>query len=213
VPGRIGLRESSFPTLDFPSANLPTILSHPAVPLSLALVAGGRIVSPRLLLAGVAASILPDLDVIGFKLGVAYGHELGHRGFSHSLVFALGVGALAAAAAPWLRCGRWAAFLFVAFACASHGLLDMLTNGGKGIALLWPLTDERLFLPQPVIQVSPLSLDRFFGPAGLRVLESELRWVWLPAAAVALLGLVVRKAWPRSRPGSPPAKGKRNARR
>jgi inner membrane protein len=196
---------------------VPTILSHPAVPLSLAVLAGRGLVSSRLLLAGVAASVLPDLDVIGFKLGVAYGHELGHRGFSHSLAFALAVGALAAAAAPWLRAGRWAALLFVALACASHGLLDMLTNGGKGIALLWPLTDERLFLPRPVIEVSPLSLERFFGPAGLRVLASELRWVWLPAVAVALLGLMVRKALarpaPRRRPGFPPAKAVPDGRR
>jgi inner membrane protein len=174
---------------------MPTILTHPAVPLSLAIMAGGGVIGSRLLLAGVAASVLPDLDVIGFKLGVAYGDELGHRGFSHSLAFALGVGGLAAAVAPWLRTTRWVAFLFVAIACASHGLLDMVTNGGKGIALLWPLTDARLFLPHPFIEVSPLSLKRFLGPAGVSVLQSELRWVWLPAAAAAATGLMLRQTW------------------
>jgi len=28
-----------------------------------------------------------------------------------------------------------------------HGLLDMITNGGKGVAFLWPFTSERFFFP------------------------------------------------------------------
>jgi inner membrane protein len=42
----------------------------------------------RVWLAGVACSVLPDLDVIGFRLGVRYSDFWGHRGFTHSLVFA-----------------------------------------------------------------------------------------------------------------------------
>ena len=33
-------------------------------------------------------SALPDLDVIGFRFGIHYGDFWGHRGFTHSLVFA-----------------------------------------------------------------------------------------------------------------------------
>lgn len=32
--------------------------------------------------------MLPDADVLSFKFGVAYGNVFGHRGFTHSLVFA-----------------------------------------------------------------------------------------------------------------------------
>jgi inner membrane protein len=37
---------------------------------------------------GAVCSIVPDLDVIGFRLGIRYGDFWGHRGFAHSLFFA-----------------------------------------------------------------------------------------------------------------------------
>lgn len=171
---------------------MPTIFSHPAVPLAAAAVLGQRVIGWRLLFAGVLASILPDLDVLGFRLGIAYSHELGHRGFSHSLVFALVLGALAAAAAPGLHSRRWLAAAFVFVCCASHGFLDMCTTGGLGVAYYWPLSEQRHFLPFQVIRVSPLTAHRFLGPAGVTVLLSELRWIWLPASAIALVGWALR---------------------
>jgi inner membrane protein len=113
---------------------MPSVFSHPAVPLAVAAIAGRALVSPRLLLAGVIASVLPDADVLAFRFGIAYGHELGHRGASHSLLAAVLLGLLAAAAARRLHSTRLVAFFFVAGAGASHGLLDMLTTGGHGIA-------------------------------------------------------------------------------
>ncbi len=44
---------------------------------------------PRLWLVGAACTVVPDLDAIGFFLGVRYASLLGHRGLSHSLLFAL----------------------------------------------------------------------------------------------------------------------------
>ena len=37
---------------------------------------------------GVVCSILPDVDVVGFRLGIRYGDFWGNRGFIHSLLFA-----------------------------------------------------------------------------------------------------------------------------
>jgi inner membrane protein len=163
---------------------MPTILAHAAVPLALGLGLGPSAVSRRLLLAGVVASIVPDADVLSLRLGAAYSDALGHRGASHSLAVALGLGLVAAALAQWLRTGRGAAFAFVAVCAASHGLLDMFTNGGYGVALWWPLSADRLFSPWRPIEVSPLSIRRFASERGFAVLGSELLWVWLPAAAV-----------------------------
>jgi hypothetical protein len=42
---------------------MASIVTHPAVPLALAVACGRRYVSGRLLLAGVSASILPDADL------------------------------------------------------------------------------------------------------------------------------------------------------
>lgn len=172
---------------------MPTVFSHPAVPVALALAAGHARVNPRLLVAGILASVLPDADVLAFRIGIPYAHEFGHRGASHSLLFAVLLGVVALALATQLRASRSAAFLFVTTACASHGLLDMLTNGGLGVAYFWPLSDERHFFQNQVIEVSTLNLRRFFGQAGATVLQSEFRWVWLPALALGIAGYFARK--------------------
>ena len=163
---------------------MPTIFTHPAVPIALGFGLGKIIIPPRLAAAGVAASIIPDLDVIAFRFAVAYSSDYGHRGFTHSLAFAVVLGVMAALIAPALRSKRLTSFLFVTISAASHGLLDMLTSGGLGVALLWPYASERMFFPWTwrVIAVSPLSLWQFLGVRGWRVIASELLWVWLPSA-------------------------------
>jgi inner membrane protein len=162
-----------------------TILTHPAVPLALAVGLGSKAISPRLAVAGVAACIIPDLDVIGFYLGVPYDSLLGHRGLSHSLGFALLLAAIALAASRRLDSSASTAFWFVGVAAASHGLIDMLTNGGLGVMLLWPLSDARYFFPVRPIEVSPLGISPLLGERGIRVFRSELLWVWIPAIALA----------------------------
>ena len=171
---------------------MPTLITHPAVPLAAALL-GGRKISGRLLIAGIVGSILPDADVIGFRLGIPYGHMMGHRGFSHSMAFALVIGLIAMFMARWLRSGRMAAFVFVCIATASHALLDALTSGGLGVALLAPFSNERFFFSWRPIMVSPLSLDRFMAGRGLQVLRSELVWVWLPCMTIGIAGLFLRR--------------------
>lgn len=172
---------------------MPTIFTHVAVPLAIGLGAGSKVIPRRLLLCGMLAAILPDCDVVAFKLGIAYAHEFGHRGASHSLMFALFMGLLACGIAPWLKTRRLTAFLFVGFCAASHGLLDMLTNGGLGIALFWPHSHHRWFFPWQVIEVSPIGVKHVLSPRGLAVIRSELFWVWLPAMFLGGLGWALRR--------------------
>lgn len=171
---------------------MPTIFTHPAVPLALGLALGRRQLSPRLTAAGAFASILPDFDSVAFKLGIAYADQFGHRGATHSLLFALAVGCIGAAGAPWLRTMRWRALWFLAFCTASHPLLDALTNGGLGVALLWPWSHDRLFAPWRPIAVSPIGAG-FFSARGLTVLWSESFWVWIPASILACVGWLLRR--------------------
>jgi len=173
---------------------MPTILSHPAVPLAVGLGLGRAKISPRLLACGVFGAILPDLDVIAFKLGIPYAAAFGHRGFSHSLLFAAVAALLAACACRPLRTTPGRAFAFTGLAVASHGLLDTLTNGGLGIGLLWPWSETRFFAPVQPIEVSPLNPARFVTARGAQVLLSELTWVWLPMVVLALLAVGVRVA-------------------
>lgn len=179
---------------------MPSIITHTAVPLALGLGLGRTVIPRRLLLAGVAASMIPDLDVIGFKLGIAYADSMGHRGITHSLLFAVILGVLAFLLARRLNARPAVAGLFVFASCVSHGLLDMCTTGGLGIAFLWPFSHQRYFLPWHVIQVAPLSLRELFGPWGLRMLYSELSGVWLPAMMLAVSLAAARMGLRKLRP-------------
>jgi inner membrane protein len=172
---------------------MPTLLAHPAVPLAIGLGLGRAAVPRPLLAAGVAAAVLPDLDVLAFRLGVPYADQLGHRGMSHSLALALLVAILGALALRRWRVPVGTSLWFLFLAGASHGLLDMLTTGGLGVALLWPWSSERFFAPVQVIRVSPLSPRQFLTAWGLAVLGSELVWVWLPAAAAAVAIRLARR--------------------
>ena len=172
---------------------MPTILSHAAVPLALGLGLGAQRIPTRLLVVGVIASMLPDLDVLAFRFHIAYADALGHRGASHSLVFALCLAMLVFAMARHLKASPTTAFWFTAVCAASHGVLDTFTNGGLGAALWWPFSEARVFAPWQVIEVSPLSLRRVFSAKGLAVMQSELLWIWLPAVLVGVALFLVRR--------------------
>lgn len=134
-------------------------------------------------------SMLPDADVVGFSLGVAYGSAWGHRGATHSFAFAVIAGVAAGLIA---RACRWPAMrlgVLATLVVASHGLLDTLTDGGRGCALLWPFDDTRYFAPVNPIPVSPIGI-RVLSPRGLYAGAVELL-MFAPFLAYAW--------WPRQR--------------
>lgn len=172
---------------------MPSILSHPAVPLGLVAAAGTRTIPPGLALTACAASILPDADALGFAVGIPYGSFFGHRGFTHSFFFAALVAATAAAFSSRLGAPPGIVFAVVFLSAASHGVLDAMTTGGMGVALFSPFSNRRYFLPWQVIRVSPIGIAPFLSRWGFRVLASELVWIWLPAAVFGATGALIRR--------------------
>jgi len=163
---------------------MPTVMSHAVAALALGPAfrrAGWR---ARVWWAGALCAVLPDADVLGVYAGVPLGSVLGHRGLTHSLSFAA---VLAAALAPLLvpRGTRRRLWLYLFLVTASHGVLDAMTDGGIGVALLAPFDTRRYYLPWRPIVVSPLGLRPFLSAWGMAVLASEAVWVWLPAALFA----------------------------
>jgi inner membrane protein len=124
-----------------------------------------------------ALSMLPDADVIGFALGIEYGDPWGHRGAMHSVTFAMAIATALGLAAPTLetaaRGSRVSIWVISGAVLMSHGLLDTLTDGGLGCALLWPFDLTRYFAPWRPIPVAPIGLD-FLSPSGLLVALTEL---------------------------------------
>jgi len=150
----------------------------------------------RVWVVGAICSVVPDLDVIGFRLGVHYDDFWGHRGFTHSILFA----ALLAAAVVLLSfrqvipgLSRFALWSYFFLATASHGILDAMTDGGLGVAFFSPFNNTRYFLPWRPIRVSPIGVARFFGHRGLEVVQSELLWIWIPAALLVAAAWIIRR--------------------
>jgi inner membrane protein len=120
-----------------------------------------------------ALSFLPDADVVGFSLGVAYGDEWGHRGATHSFVFALAIGVAVGIAARLTRRSALRTGVIATLVVASHPVLDILTDGGLGCALFWPFDDTRYFAPWRPIPVAPIGLA-FFSSFGFIVALREV---------------------------------------
>jgi inner membrane protein len=172
---------------------MPSIISHPAVAIAARMIGGRQWISNRLFAAAIIVSILPDADAIGFRLHIPYGDALGHRGFSHSIVFALAISLLGMLVASRLRARRITVFLVLFISIISHGVLDAMTNGGLGTAFFSPFSNERFFFPWHPIKVAPLSIGRFIGRRGWDVLCSEFVWIWLPALALGIIGMLCRR--------------------
>ena len=151
----------------------------------------------RFWIASILCSCIPDADVIGFAFGIRYEDPFGHRGFSHSLVFAalLSAGVVYSSFRESLENPRLKGLLLLHFfvATASHGLLDAMTDGGLGIAFFWPFDNTRYFLPWRPIAVSPIGVASFFSRWGLEVMISELLWIWLPVGIAALVVAILRR--------------------
>ena len=126
--------------------------------------------SSRVWVAGVFCSVIPDLDVIGFRFGIRYGDFWGHRGFSHSLSFAALLASIVMLTgfrqvAPGLS--RLPLWIYFFLATASHGFLDAMTDGGMGVAFFSRSTITVIPFPGHQSEFRPLALDGFLRTAGL----------------------------------------------
>ena len=109
----------------------------------------------RPLLVGALLANAADLD---FLLVFALHSKAWHRGFSHSIVFALFVCVFSAVllGKPRLR-----AAVAYGLAFASHGVLDYLTTKeGGGVELMWPFSGERLIFGWRGLSETPSRLTR-----------------------------------------------------
>ena len=172
---------------------MATVLTHAVVGAALAPLAPGGVSRWRSALALALVAAFPDLDVIGFRLGIPYEHPLGHRGFSHSLLFAALLAAVVArfefrtialGSRPW-----WKLFFLLFGATASHGILDAFTDGGLGVGFLIPFSTERFFAPVRPLPVSPIGIDG----SVVGILGIEVLYVWLPVLALSGLLLFARR--------------------
>jgi inner membrane protein len=96
----------------------------------------------RAIALAAAVAVAPDLDFSApWLLGLE--HDW-HRGFTHSVFFALLV---TAGSHAYYKAARWRETLSLGLALASHGLLDSVTtDSDRGVALWWPFSSQRISL-------------------------------------------------------------------
>ena len=143
-----------------------------------------------LIVLAIASAILPDIDVLAFKIGIPYSHPFGQRGFTHSNLFAV----LWSVLLSFLY-GKDRKLIFVTvlfLSTMSHGLLDAMTSGGKGVGFFIPFENSRYFFPFQGIKVSPIGVKEFFSEWGANVILSELKHIGLPCFIVLVVLFFLR---------------------
>ena len=184
---------------------MASLFGHVAASTAIGYAFFPKQVRPLTLVVAGFCAFAPDLDVLSFRFDIPYESEWGHRGWTHSLLFALTAGGLiglmfsqmtqsrqtdSSIPSGYTILSRQTSWFVLSM--ASHPLLDMLTNGGRGCALWWPFSMHRIFFPWRPIQVSPLSTSDFFSPWGLEVLASEVVWIGLPCVALVWVIRLIR---------------------
>lgn len=174
---------------------MPTILSHGIVAIAAAKTFLHRTLALRVFFFSAFCSILPDIDFLSFSFGIPYGHFFGHRGFTHSLLFAFITAFLTVSRfyRNYEQRARLTIYFFLI--TASHGVLDAMTNGGRGVAFFSPFVTTRYFLPFRPLKVSPVGLDFFFSRYSLAVLYNELIWLIIPS----LVGILLTELYQRKK--------------
>ena len=170
---------------------MASLFGHGLVAYTISKVADKK--SNQLLIwLAIGSAILPDLDVLAFSLNIDYLHPLGHRGFSHSIVFAFIWSALLS---MLFGKTRKLIFLIVLFlSTISHGILDAMTSGGKGVGFFIPFENSRYFLPFRGIKVSPIGIENFFSEWGINVILSELKYIGIPCFLVLTIVFFASKS-------------------
>ena len=172
---------------------MATVLSHAVAALGIGCCFYKPGIPKRIWVAGVLCSVVPDSDVIGFRFGIHYGDFWGHRGFTHSLVFAALLAVLLTSAfRRTTGISRISLLIYFFAVTASHGILDAMTNGGLGVAFLSPFDVHRYFLPWRPIRVSPIAASKLFTHRILEIMKTELLWIWLPVIVLCSTMLLLR---------------------
>ncbi len=149
-------------------------LGHVAVGLAAGRLHAGAAsrsrVAPTLIFTALA--MFPDLDVVARQLGAGRASIWLHRGALHSIAVAVVAGLAAALLVGRLGHTWWRTAATAALVALSHGALDTMTRGGRGVMLLWPFDETRFLAPWPILAAAPIGI-RLASTPGVAVFVHE----------------------------------------
>ena len=176
---------------------MASIFGHALAAYTIGKVSNISLNPVKLSLLLIFCAVIPDADVIMFNFGYSYMHPLGHRGFSHGILFAflLAFGVRAIFYRKVNYFSKTGIILFFTFflATLSHSFLDAMTSGGRGVGFFIPFENSRYFFSWRPILVSPLGIGRFFSERGWRVLQNEFFYIGIPALSLLFFNYLFRK--------------------
>ncbi len=149
---------------------MATFISHPLLGAGASYIlyqSQSKASTKRFIILSTLCQWLPDIDTFSYLLSIDEQHSLGHRGLTHSGVFALGL-ALAVMTIFYrpLRSNPtqwWGHYIWFFLLTLSHGIFDALVNGVLGVAFFWPFSTQRYqFAWQPLMDV-PIRFSEFFS--------------------------------------------------
>jgi inner membrane protein len=176
---------------------MPMTTTHALMPLAAAVSFGKRPLPWRLVIGAMIAAALPDIDAVWTHfLHLPRYSIYAHRGAAHSLFAALLAGLVASAFHKWFGVRPLTAAVVVAASMASHGIFDMMTEPGRPVAYLWPLSSVRLFADWRPIYTPAIQRAHLLSQALARF-ESELLQLMLPMLIIVLVALACRARFAR----------------
>lgn len=175
---------------------MASAFGHALVAITLGSTLRRKLFNWKVILTGIVCTILPDADVVSFSFGIPYENFWGHRGFTHSFLFAFITGVVVTLIFFKPNFKRYTTYLYILYfsiCTASHALLDAMTSGGLGVAFFSPWNNERFFLPWRPIRVSPIGVENFIGERARIVLESEVVWIGIPCLSIIIISLIINR--------------------
>lgn len=185
---------------------MATFVTHPLFGLGAAYaVSEPRRETRKFILLSVFCQWVPDADTISYLFPINETHPLGHRGLTHSAVFALLLaGAVVRVAYPRMRAGTapwWGLLAWFFVITALHGVFDAMVDGRLGVAFFWPIDNTRFLLPwRPFFDV-PIKASVLYGDVFWRAVLVECEVLSMVLIGPFVYGRMRQR--PRRRPRMP----------
>ena len=172
---------------------MASLFGHTASVIGFRKLLPHSVFSSKTLWVGILSAAHPDIDVIFYKIGLTF-ELFSHRGITHSVFYAFIWSILMIIIFHGIRAKHVLGLFLFYFVCtASHGVLDAMTTGGRGIMFWAPFSEVRIFFPWRPILVSPLGVSNFFSGWGWKVIVSESRYIGIPALIMYVIGIMLNK--------------------
>lgn len=173
---------------------MPMTMTHALVPFAATIAFSRRPIPWKLMIVAAFAAAAPDIDAASshfWRLPPSSIYV--HRGAAHSLFVALAAGMIAAAFHKRLGVRPLTAGVVIAASMASHGILDMMTESGRPVAYLWPLTSVRLLADWRPFHSGAVHRAHLAADVVARF-QSELWQLIIPMFAIAVIVWICRRA-------------------